>query len=148
FEGAADRKRDRERKEQQRKAREADAMRILSEDEINFYILMRTTDENSDGVIKRPPQPDSYIEYIKELSGVGWKDGILQKVILFQTAKQFLQYVKTGQIPGAVQCGGAAANWDEGEGTICEPDMVQYEIVPPKPVNFDTQHRPLKRNYS
>ncbi len=123
-----------EKVEQERKARdkkraEQELKNPLSEDDINFYILMRTTRENE--IIKRPNQPHAYRNYMAaRLSLAGWQDGLLYKLVFFSTEEQALNYISEGKI-------------DDNE------DGVYVQVNPPgRPASKDVHGHALKPRYT
>jgi len=91
---------DKARKERdQARTRDQLANSPLTEEDLNFYILMRTTSENRKTSIKRPHRNDAYRDYmVNKLLTAGGKDGLLYKTVFYRTNEQLLRYIKTGQI--------------------------------------------------
>jgi hypothetical protein len=124
------------------KAREAEKVRKLSEEDINFYILMSTTSENTDRVIKRPKYPTDYIEYLRGDLGGGplgtvYQFGALSKVFLFWEPSQFIDYVHSGKWEGVEWTGGGPENDEKGNDR-------NFVFMPGRPVRRDAFGRPMK----
>jgi hypothetical protein len=133
----------RKREEADKKASEADKYRILDEDDINFYILMSTTGENTDKAIKRPKFEGHYVEYLRGDMGDGplgsaYHFGALTKVFFFSRVAELTQYLQTGKWEGK--------EWDGGKDEDESGNKKNYVFSPGRPVRKDIYNRPLKVN--
>jgi hypothetical protein len=132
---------EKKRKEADQKAREADKVKKLEEDDVNFYILMSTTSENTDHAIKRPKNDNHYFEYMRGDWGDGplgsvYKFGALCKVFFFTDINQIVDYVQRGKWVGK--------EWDGGPDTADDGTSKNYVFMPGRPVYRDIYNRPLK----
>ncbi len=137
---------ERKKKEELHKAREEDKYKPLSEDDINFYILMRTTGENTEKAIKRPKHGSDYYEYLRGDYGQGplgtvYQYGALAKVFFFQDASEVIKYMQTGKWEGVEWTEGEPGGTTDEDGTPAR--MKNYAILPDRPVRKDASGRPL-----
>lgn len=139
-----------ERQEKDDAAKKADADKTLSEEDINFHILMRTTDENTDEYIKRPKYADHYMKYLFDelLSGVE-QPKAMTKILLVREPQEIVDYISKGTWKGKpVDAYDSMKNWDNPSEEDLKDETPKeeknYAFTPPKPVKTDTRGRPLK----
>ena len=95
--GSEDAHQDEQRRQEARKFRAENADKPLTEQELNFYILMRTAGENENGYIKRPDYFDAYLRYLHDsLLRCVAQPGVLTKILLFSTAQQVVDTLVKG----------------------------------------------------
>jgi len=76
----------------------------ISEEDVNHYILMRTTSENKGVgytpgtvIIKRPPNNYAYFDYLEEIVSVAVPNSdVMCKVLFFSHPRQVLDYMQKG----------------------------------------------------
>ncbi len=93
--------RDVEQQREKLKAREAYGNKLLSEQDINFYLMMRLAGENENGYQKKPADHDSYLRYTynRLISGVEHK-GVMVKILLCNSTQQIVDYIGKGTWSG------------------------------------------------
>ena len=142
------REKERKRKEEARKAGDADKYSLLTEDDINFHILMRTTSANTATVIKRLKMPTDYFHYLRGDYGRGpigtvYRFGALAKVFFFSDISEVVTYVQTGKWKGD-EWKQARQNPDNATDDDGAPAKKKnYLILPDRPVRKDVHGRPL-----
>jgi hypothetical protein len=145
-----DQKREAKRKAADAAAMKADPHRPLSDDDINFHILMRTTSENTPEYLKRPTRYDTYIQrlYTDLLQSVQ-KRGVMTKLLFIRDPAEIVSYISTGQWSGPpLDSYNRGINWDnmtdEEADAIAETEDQNYGFTPPRPQKKDPSGRPLK----
>lgn len=122
----------------------------LSEEDINFHVVMRTTGENTDEYIKKPKYPDHYMQYLHdELLNSVQQRGAMTKLLLVRTPQEIVNYISTGKWTGKpLDSYDSMKNWDNPskEDLADETPRSEKNFVfsPPRPVKKDVHNRPLK----
>ncbi len=141
---------EKKRKEANEAAARADKHRALSQEDINFHILMRTTSENTAEFIKRPKSERHYMQHLyDELLDSVQKRGVLTKLLLVRDKQEIITYLSTGAWKGAeITSYNRMVNWDNPSDdeidAMADPEQENFGFTPPRPVKKDTSGRPLK----
>ncbi len=84
-----------------KKARQEYQDRPLSEQDIDHYILMRTTNGNGGNVIKRPPNGYCYFDYLEGIIHRALAaDDVMTKILFFSEPQQVVHYLGDGSWTG------------------------------------------------
>ncbi|HEY3244330.1 MAG TPA: hypothetical protein VGM03_13370 [Phycisphaerae bacterium] len=144
--------------------------RFLPETELNHYILMRTTSENTEKVIKRATSNYCYFDYLEQIPSyaVQYND-VMTKVLFFSHPDQVMTYLRTGSWIGEPivrdisesDAEDYAEQEDKNEQRYADERQLIQDIYdfdagkgryglknfiysPPQPVKRDVYGRPLK----
>lgn len=128
-----------ERTIEARKAREAYGDKLLSEQDINFYLMMRLSGENENGYQKKPDYFDSYLRYTYErlMAGVEHK-GVMVKLLLCKSSQQIVDYIGKGTWSGDLwDSYSPYVDWDNPSPKEAEERAKRknpnYAVEPPRP---------------
>lgn len=118
----------------------------LSETDINHYILMRTTSENSGKHIKRPPNNYCYFDYIEDtLRNAVPRNDVMTKVLFFGHPSQVVHYVGNGTWVGEHRRGMVSES--QMEAMAKEEDARQAEIEEKSEHLEDIYHVDMRSRY-